>query len=66
MFIGDRACIRENGGAICAGFLWVEEGFLGLLKICCADNAVIIFNTVANGRQKLFFGSDCLPLDEEC
>jgi len=26
---------------------------------------VIFFNTVANGRQKLFFGSDCLPPEEE-
>ena len=47
-------------------FMWFKGGIIGLLKICCTDNAVIFFNTVANGRQMLFFGSDCLTLDEEC
>jgi len=46
-------------------FSWFSEVFSNLLNICCADNVVIFFNTVANGRQILFFGSDCLALDEE-
>ena len=66
MFINGCACFRKADVANRTGFLCIEEGFFGLLKKCCADNAVIIFNTVANGRQMLFFGSDCLPLDEEC
>jgi len=39
--------------------------FIELLKICCSDIAVIFFNKVANGRQMLFFGADCLTPYEE-